>query len=592
MRGRALLILLSLWALAMIVPDLVRVIRPLGAFGFYANNDGLIYDVTGPFADKAQSPAARAGLHVGDHIDLQRMRCQDFDSERCAGILAAIGGIQFVAPGRNITLYLESNGDQPARNVMLTAEARPSNWLARTMLVLTQLAGIAVVLAAAWLVYTRPGPMSWGFFLYAVWFNPGQAYEFYAQLQQWPIALLAQNLAASIAQAAGYAGLLLFVMRAPADIPDPAWRPYERALPYLAAAIAVAIISSYAAVFGFKTEMLMRATILFGFVVSLAAVAILLMRRRSLSPKDNQRLRWVLWGCVIGLPAFVLADLLEYTTISQSAGIGFVLSEDVVSLLYLINGILFLFAFEAIRRNRVVSVSIPLRRVTLLALTLSVPALLLHHEADHIQEALNIPSWSWWLVGAAVLFVIGRLHHAAAELAERYFNRDVDRAERSLGKQILHAKTAEDVDTLLSDGVAKALSLSSASTFRRTESGFRRHEPELGWDALAIHNLALDDGATRSLLGGKNVMISEADAQAAGFPAGLEGPLLAVPAANRAQCFAVTVYGPHVNGTATDDNEREMLVNLGDHAADAYGRLEVEALKRELAALKSAVTPA
>jgi hypothetical protein len=35
----------TLWALAMIIPDFYRVYQPLGSFGFYANNDGIIIDV-------------------------------------------------------------------------------------------------------------------------------------------------------------------------------------------------------------------------------------------------------------------------------------------------------------------------------------------------------------------------------------------------------------------------------------------------------------------------------------------------------------------------------------------------------------------
>jgi len=46
-RQRILLIVLLAWALVMIVPDLLRVVQPLGSFGFYADNDGLIYNVTG-----------------------------------------------------------------------------------------------------------------------------------------------------------------------------------------------------------------------------------------------------------------------------------------------------------------------------------------------------------------------------------------------------------------------------------------------------------------------------------------------------------------------------------------------------------------
>jgi hypothetical protein len=41
-RDRLLLIPLLLWGLVMVVPDLVRVVQPLG-------NERVIYDVTGPF---------------------------------------------------------------------------------------------------------------------------------------------------------------------------------------------------------------------------------------------------------------------------------------------------------------------------------------------------------------------------------------------------------------------------------------------------------------------------------------------------------------------------------------------------------------
>ena len=75
-RDRILVIVLALWGLAMIVPDLVRVVHPLGSFGLYANNDGLIYSVSGPFEDRASSPAWQAGIRVGDRLDLERLRCR------------------------------------------------------------------------------------------------------------------------------------------------------------------------------------------------------------------------------------------------------------------------------------------------------------------------------------------------------------------------------------------------------------------------------------------------------------------------------------------------------------------------------------
>jgi len=41
-RQRLLFLGLLIWALAMILPDFTRVVRPLGSFGFYADSDGLI----------------------------------------------------------------------------------------------------------------------------------------------------------------------------------------------------------------------------------------------------------------------------------------------------------------------------------------------------------------------------------------------------------------------------------------------------------------------------------------------------------------------------------------------------------------------
>jgi hypothetical protein len=71
----------------MIVPDLWRVLQPLGSFGFYANDDGLIYNVTGPFNDQTASPAWNAGIREGDQLDLSKMRCLPYDAVTCRSIL-------------------------------------------------------------------------------------------------------------------------------------------------------------------------------------------------------------------------------------------------------------------------------------------------------------------------------------------------------------------------------------------------------------------------------------------------------------------------------------------------------------------------
>ena len=146
-----------------------------------------------------------------------------------------------------------------------------------------------------------------------------------------------------------------------------------------------------------------------------------------------------------------------------------------IGLLYLVNGILCLFVFEAIRRERVVSVAIPLRRVTLLGLTLSIPALLLHEQVERLQGSLDLPGWAWLALGAFAVFLISRLHENAVRLADRYFNRELDAAEEKLVEAIRSAKKATEIDRLLADETSDALALASAASFRkRGDSLFSR----------------------------------------------------------------------------------------------------------------------
>ena len=230
-RSRILVTVLALWGLAMIVPDLVRVMNPLGSFGFYADNDGLIYSISGPFEERAASPAWQAGLRVGDRLDLDRLSCSLSSIQSCSPALTVLGGIEFVLPGKAITLSLAATSRAPAREVTLVAAQRPANFLVRAVNLACQIAGILVVIAAAWLVWTRPSAMSWGFFLYVNWFNPGQYYAFYAILQQWPAALAFSGHRLLLRRGRCLCGLLLFVLRVPNNETEPRWLPLERTLP-------------------------------------------------------------------------------------------------------------------------------------------------------------------------------------------------------------------------------------------------------------------------------------------------------------------------------------------------------------------------
>ncbi len=586
--GRVVLLALTLYALAMVAPDFLRVFRPLGSFGLATNGDGLIYDVRGPFASEEESPAWRTGLRVGDRLDLAAMRCIPVDTELCASLLSQFGGVNYVVPGREARLVIAAAADRPGREVRLTAEPRPDNRLFEVIVALDTIAGILVVLGAAWLVWTRPGGMTWGFFVYVIQFNPGQAFQFWAWLQLWPWALLVNDAISVVMQAAAYTGLLLFALRAPLDRTEGRWRNVERALPAITIVFLVVALAGMGSVFGYPAEIWARSSLFFGFPVSVAAVAILLGRRRDLSPRDYQRIRWVIWGCLIGLPAYLLAQLSQETSFfAELLGQGLA-SEEVAGALYLVNGVLCLFVVEAVRRPTVVNVWIPLRRATVFGLLLSVPVLFLHKQIEVIDEYVHFPYWAWIAVASGLVYLIARAHEFATELANRLFDRDFILAERHLaavGETILHAPSLAEVERLLVNEPMRSLRLASAALFREQDGVFRRR-CSAGWDADEVDTFASDDPLLAERFERKPYPLDAAHASDARLPHDLARPLLAVPVGNPRRCFALLLYGGHEAGTDLDGSERRLLGSLAHDAEIAYAQIESENLRKRIAMLE------
>jgi hypothetical protein len=592
--GRALLVSLTLWALAMIIPDFYRVYQPLGSFGFYANNDGIVTDVQGPFLAQTDSPAFQAGLRAGDRLDLEQMRCIPILTLRCASAMAALGGFRLVTNERHAELVMAATFDRPAREVDIVAKQRPYNGWTLAVLLLDQLAAMLVILAAAWLVWTRPGIMTWGFFLYVIWFNPGQSAQYYALLQLYsPIAFLAQNLAGAIAQGIGLAGFIWFALRAPTDETTSRWRPVERSLPGVAVLLGLLLGLSYANLLGYPTEIVTRVGVASGLVVAVCGFVILLARQRELPPQDYQRLRWVIWGCVIGLPALVFADAGTTTTLLNFLWPSYSPPEQLWGLLYLINGVLCLLVTEALRKSYVVKVSIPLRRVTILGLLLSLPILFLHQGIDHIREGISekvaLPAGAWIGIAAIILFLTSKLHDTAVHSLDWFFNRSVAKAGERLGDAVLKAKSYGEIEAQLIHGVLNALGLASAAVFRAQARIFQRTAADQSWDEAA-RTLDPSDPLLKSAHAHRPYDVDFAAATRNQLPNGLMRPILAVPVGDSLRCLGLALYGPHATGNALSHEERSMLAELADKAASVFMqinddqlRCRITTLERELA---------
>ncbi len=598
---RVFLILLTVWALAMIAPGLQRVIDSLGSFGLSVDNDGIITDVVAPFASTAESPASVAGIVPGDRLDLKSMKCIPTNTPGCAtlvSVLGGLGGMQFALPDRQITLRIIPRSGGSANPVSLISVLAPLSPAERAVLFADTVVGIVVIVIAFWLVWTRPSWMTWGLFLYVIWINPGQSFTYYALLQRWPLAVFAQELAEAFAQGAAFAGLLIFALRFPNDRTEPRWRKVQRAVPLLALTITALTLMGFGNMFGYPTERITEVTFLVGLAVDAIVLMILLERRRNLPPLEEKRMRWVIWGCAIGLPAYIFAELCQSADLFRHLW-GFSPSQAFIGLLYLPNGVLAYFASQAVWQRRVVRVWIPLRHGTILlvlSLALGVPIFQLHEKLTNVEEGFRLPAWIWPLVLAPILLLLmQRLHEGGVELVDRVFNRQFHSAERQLkntSEEIARAECLEDIDRLLVENAPRALCLSSCAVFRCQENVFRRSREAKGWGACPKTELHTEADATalRSLELGEPVRLSPEDSESLALPTGMEAPCLSVPVRSGIpEATAVLLLGPHETGNDIDADEREMLEKLAGRAAGGYERIVARLLREQVAELKAEV---
>ena len=599
--SRLALILVTVWGLTMVLPSFYRLIWPLASFGLTVDNDGVVVDTFSPFdGGTDRPPAAAMGLVVGDRLDLRQMNCWKPRGPACAALITMLGGsggVQDSFVGREADFVLRPTaGEERGRIVHLRANPAPLDLPGRLVLLADTVVGILSMLAAGWLVWVRPGWMTWGFFFYFFWFNPGQTYTYYAILQSWPLLLLINQCLVALATGAAFAGLLIFAMRFPDSNPDPRWHRWERMTPWVGAIIGALTLLANANLFGVPTERIATAGFLCGLVIDAAVLALLLVRRRTLHPRNEQRMRWVIAGCAIGLPSYIFAEIWDMTGLFQSAW-GLAPSQTVLGLLYLVQGVLAYFVWTAVRQQRVISVAIPLRHGTVtaaLTLALAVPVMFLHERIAEMHPTLHLPHWLWPLVLAPItLLTLQRVHETAVDLVDHGFSRAYHRARRGFeraGRIFLEAEGTAAIDRSLAEEPVRWLQLTSAAVFRYVEGALRRTEPAIGWAHASLQQLRpdLDGPVMECLIRRKPVRLAPQQWRGDFWPGEDQAPCLAVPIFGLAgQATAIALFGPHVTGSDITPDEYEMLQALAVQAGHGYDRVEMATLRRELCDLRT-----
>ncbi|GAC1659683.1 MAG: hypothetical protein NVS4B13_05250 [Candidatus Elarobacter sp.] len=588
--------MLTLWALIVVMPDAMRIPRPLGTLGFSVDNNGYVYSVD------ADGPAAKAGVKVGDRVALDKMSCWRRTSE-CAQLLSVfggMGGLQYVRTSASVSLWLRGPDQKPADPPRLhaTIAAQPEEHgktstdrtLWRIALGADELGALAFILCSAWLVWRRPGTTTAGFFAYALWFNPGQYFEFYSWLQGHPVAMFAQETLQAIFQSLGYIGFLVLALYFPNNVARPRLRWIGTTLPWIFAALTGLQLASFLNIFGIGTELVTRASYIAGWSLNAAVLfyvlpAVLLDQK----PEEKARTKWLLTGCVIGLSSFIFADFNEATTMSP-----FNISETTTNLLYFVNVMTLAVVIYTVRHHRVVNVRFALtrglERLGMWAMVTALGAFLIHRIDEQLGKDFH---WdeiavSLALVGATLAWE--RVQEFAIELLDYVlfprFRRSLEEM-RSLAHRLCELKSIAHVERSLIERPAKALRISSAAVFRRHRSGLFRRCSASGWPARALSVVQPTGTLVIDYLKEEERPVRLRNARWARdlLPDGVALPTVAVPIRAFGRLHAIVLYGAHAKGDDLNGEEIEVLERLARSAALAYESIEAAALRRQVRAL-------
>lgn len=592
---RILIVALTIWSLWLIVPDVSRPFAALGSIGMSADNDGRVIAV------EPGGAAARANVipfhnhRAGDTIDLRATSRDDL-----VEVFGGLGGMQYLRIGQTVVLNLRTPDGMPLR-VRLTAEEEPLSIAGDVVLELDEALGIGFILLAAFLVWVYPRRSTLGFFLFAIWFNPGQYFCFYAHLT--PGQMLAEEALQAIFAAAGVVGFLEFALRFPNDRVE-GWRAnVERHIPLIFGVLATLGLMSFGTEFGFRTEIITRFGYGTAYLIYPLIVFAFITKLRVLSPADALRLRWVIAGCIPGLFFFILVDSIESTSMWQWLWdqLNWSPPETWLNLGYMVNALVAVSVAYAVIRQRVLPIAFLLNRglvLTIVWATVTMAVELVLVVTHNILEDRHFASS---IVTALVIVLSAPLLERFEELVNRTVDHVVFRpfheAERRLqheAETLAAATSVDGIDQRMVDAPCEAFGIASAGVFRvAKDRSFVIGPHARGWPPTTARVFAADDPLVLRLRASSaRVRLHDVLRENDDLPQGPALPAIIIPLLVDREVDAFVLYGGHGSGTDLSPDEIGCLCDLASAAAVARDRVRNAAIRTELESLRRRLSPA
>lgn len=567
----AIVIVIAAWMLADAVPSISRSWSPLGTFGYATDADGRVTSVA------ASSAAAIAGLRVGDRFVVAAV---PIETRRF------VLGPLFLTSRPGIALTLPVSTPSGTREIAMTSVAERLSVTDKVLVFARAFGAVAFVLVGAALVLLRPSPMTWALFFFTIGLNPGSDATFDSFL---PSGWYPVNWFLIVwSMIAGAVGFLAFALRFPHV--GAGWR---RALAKMTPALfaVLALFGAYCVVgpYVFARPGETATRWLYGFVALCFAAGLIALAATYFSERgeSRQRIKWVLVGCLIGLPAYTIGGVFDLTSVFPTP------PYWVICALLSLNLLIPTALAYAVIRHRVIDVTFVISRAlvygVLTSMLVAVFALvdwLLGRQLSSSGLAVVVEV----AITIAFAFWLNAIHHRVDRFVDRTLFRERHAAERRLervAQALPHARSDDLVGELLVHEPAEALRLASAALFRRADDYRFVRETSVGWPDGATSAIDASDTLVLHLESEQSpIAVNEVRWRREDVPAGAAHPQLAVPIVVRRRLLGFALYGAHTGGVGLDPDEIAIIGSLMTGASAAYDHLDAEAMRRESAALK------
>lgn len=519
-------------------------------------------------------PAARAGIRNGDKIVMKPLE-------------PASPRFNFPLAGESTQFTVEHDGVR--RNVTLTADTVPFTRLDALGGLLALIPGTIFLIVAFMLVYARPGIMTWAFFVFSVGYfgtAPSLAFWMHA-VPSWlylPMTFVLMAIFGNISVLA----ILPFALRFPdGSIGD--WRRKVNPFVWIivAGGFALSFVSWFMYIFqgAVAPYQLYMDSALPLFALA-AAMAILWIRYRETTAREQQRLGFVMAGFVLSFASYA-AYFLPTETGAQTA------AQLVIQNLAVLMPICV--AYAALR-TRVLDINFVLNRAIVYSgLSLIVIALvsLLDWLASRILAEQRLTTAIELLVTIGIGLLLDRVNRTFSNTVDRVFFRRRHEAEKYLRRAAAALPYSSD-ERAIADGLmyepVRALDLSAAALYRRDAARGRYYGIGTSSETIVAPPGFDDNDALVRFLRTDEEPVWLDQLRAASSRHIDDIYVVAIPVTLRHEIVAIVLYGAHRNGAQLDPEEMELLRHLAHEAAHAYDHVEAERA-RELVRKLQATSP-